>query len=408
MTMLVYLLHITVGWSLFALLYVLLLRRETFFTANRLFLLAALLLGLALPFGGRWLAGLLPVSALPALDLPALTTGLQQAEQTATEWPVMKFLLWAYGIGVSLALARMLWGLTALWRIAAAGRFECLPDGSILVRTDRTRMPFSFFHWIFVPKNAEAEADFDKIMAHEQAHVRGLHSADVLLLELICAVFWFHPLAHWYRRTLRTVHEYLADAEASRRTGRRQYGLLLLRQTSSARTLVFANHFFQAPLKQRLLMLTRRASPALRVWRYGAALPMLALLVLSFRINTASTRHTETRTTYSAAQLEKPAMYPGGTPVLQTFLSSHIQYPEEALRAKIEAVVLVTFVLDETGAVVKAEATPPPASDPSRELAAMCAEAVRVVRQMPRWEPAVANGRATPCQLSLPIRFKLE
>ncbi|MEQ1744841.1 MAG: M56 family metallopeptidase [Saprospiraceae bacterium] len=408
MTMLTYLLHITIGWSLFALLYVLLLRRETFFGTNRLYLLASLVLGLILPLGGRWMATLLPDSAMPSLDLPFLAIGLSQVEQTATEWPVMRLLLWAYGIGVSLALARLLWGLAALWRIAAAGRFESLPDGSVLVRTGRTRMPFSFFHWIFVPENADDEADFDKILAHEQAHARGLHSADVLLLELVCAVFWFHPLAHWYRRTLRTVHEYLADAEASHRTGRRQYGLLLLRQTSSARTLVFANHFFQAPLKQRLLMLTRRTSPAKRVWRYGAALPVLALLVLSFRLNTASTRHTETRTTYSAAQLEKPAMYPGGMPALRTFLSSHIQYPEEALRAKIEAVVLVTFVLDETGAVVKVEATPPPAGGLPGELSAMCAEAERVVRHMPRWEPAVANGRATPCQLRLPIRFKLE
>ena len=318
MTMLTYLLHVTICWGLFALLYTLLLRRETFFRANRLYLLLAVALGLFLPVAGHRLGELLPLPEGLALELPALTIGLLQTEDAPGWWQALPWLWWVYGIGAALAVARMLWGMAVSYRMAATGRRERLPDGTCLVRTPRATMPFSFFHWIFVPENETESADFGNMLAHERAHVRGLHSADVLLLELLCAAFWFHPLAHWYRRSLRTLHEFLADAEASRRTDRREYGLLLLRQAQPMQALVFANHFFQAPLKQRLLMLTRGASPAMRGWKYSMALPVLTLLMFYFQKNTAPQAASAPAKTpvYAPNQLDKHPKFQGGIPAL--------------------------------------------------------------------------------------------
>ncbi|MBK9338143.1 MAG: M56 family metallopeptidase [Lewinellaceae bacterium] len=407
--MLTYLLHVTICWSLFALLYTLLLRRETFFRANRFYLLLTVALGLTLPIVGHWLRALLPLpDALPA-ELPALFVGLHRAEQTAAEWPALTTGLWAiYLIGAMLAAARILRGLAILYRMAATGRQERLPDGAVLIRTDRARLPFSFFHWIFIPEHSEAGADFEKMLAHEQAHVRDRHSADVLLLELLCAAFWFHPLAHWYRRSLRTVHEFLADAAASRQTDRRQYGLLLLRQAQPLPALVMANHFYQAPLKQRLLMLTRQASPAIRGWKYGMALPVLALLVFYFQKNAAEQRgpFVEKQPVHMPAQLEKQPEFPGGIPGLIEYLSKNIQYPAVAREQKIEGKIVVTFVVDQTGAVTQVETVRVPDAAPG--YPEMAAEATRIIRQMPRWTPAETAGRPVSCRLSLPIQFKLE
>lgn len=404
MTMLAYLLNVTICWALFALLYALLLRGETFFRANRLYLLLAVALGLALPQAGQWLGPLAVLPGALSIELPALTLGATQTEAPAG---MLHALWWVYGIGVAFAAARMLLGVALLFRMAATGRRERLPDGACLVRTARADMPFSFFRWIFVPEHfAGAGADFEKMLAHERAHVHGGHSADVLLLELLCVLFWFHPLAHWYRRSLRTVHEYLADAEASRRTDRREYGLLLLRQAQPAQALVFANHFFQAPLKQRLLMLTRSASPAMRGWKYSMALPMLTLLVLYFQKNTAPVvlSAPAEQPVFAPGQLTKQPEFPGGIPALVAYLSKNIHYPETARRQKIEGTIVVQFVLDETGAVAEAKAAP----SPKPEFGEMASEAVRVVQQMPRWSPAEAQGRIARCRMSLPIRFKLE
>src|SRR5690606_30404147 len=142
--------------------------------------------------------------------------------------------LWIlYGVGAALALLRLMWGLFRIMRMAYKGESERLTGSCILIKTVETNVPFSFFKWLFVPQHyfdSDTEYPHSLMLAHERAHAHGGHGADVLLLEMICVVFWFHPLAHWSRRAIRTVHEYLADAEASRLTDRKQYGLLLIRQ----------------------------------------------------------------------------------------------------------------------------------------------------------------------------------
>ncbi len=404
-----YLLLVTICWGLFALLYVLLLKQETFFRANRLYLLLTAVLGLTLPLAGHWFLAVLPTPESLRMDLPILNIGLRQAEQAADLWAVLPYLWWAYFAGAALAAARVLWGVVALCCMAAAGQRQRLPDGALLVRTSRAKLPFSFFRWIFIPVHFEDDSDFEKMLAHEQAHVRGLHSVDVLLAECLCAIFWLHPLAHWYRHSLRTVHEYLADEQASRCTDRRQYGLLLLRQAQPVHALAFANHFFQAPLKQRLLMLARKTSPAIRGWKYGMALPVLVLLVFYIQKNTPAREPivSEETPVFAPGQIEKQPEYPGGIPALVDYLSKNIQYPAAARQQKMEGIVVVQFVVDETGAVSQAAALQAKQKMSSANPE-MAAEAVRIIRQMPRWTPGRSKGRAVRCAMTLPIRFKLE
>lgn len=408
--MLTYLFHVTVCWALLALVYALLLRRETFFHANRLYLLLAVVLGAILPGVSHQLGMPLPAPETLPIALPAVVVGLEQAEQHLGQWSVLPYLWGVYWAGVALAAARVLWGLRCLHRIAASGRRERLPDGNWLIHTPRMAQPCSFFRWIFVPKHLERDDDFDNMLAHEQAHARGWHSADVLLLEVLCALFWFHPLVYWYRRSLRTVHEFLADATVSRRSGRRRYGLLLLRQADAVPALAFANHFFQAPLKKRLLMLTRQASPAARGWKYCAALPALVLLVFFIQNNHAPVGPKPALPAPPSARAdgEKQPEFPGGIPALIRYLTENIRYPESAKQARLHGKVIVAFWLDETGAVTQAEATLPEALAAEPTAGALAAEAVRVIRSMPRWAPAQKAGRAVSSQMSLPIQFQLE
>lgn len=408
--MLTYLFHTTICWGLFASVYALLLRRETFFRANRSYLLLTAALGIVLPLVGHQISALLPAPEALSVILPTLTVGLQQAEQAVGQWSVWPYLWWVYWAGAALAAGRMLWGVVAIFRIAANSRRARLPDGTVLLRTSTAVLPFSFFHWIFVPEHIEKDADFDNMLAHERAHARGWHSADVLLLEVLCAACWFHPLAHWYRRSLRTVHEFLADAEVSRRTGTRQYGLLLLRQVQPAHALVFANHFFQAPLKKRLLMLTRQASPAMQGWRYSVVLPVLVLLVFYFQKNNApnKAKPVENQSILGSNLLTKQPEFPGGIPALIHYLSTHIRYPEAAKQQHLEGKVVVEFVLDQTGEVTQAKALWPDPKPAQPEYEALAAEAVRVVLQMPKWVPGQQDGHAVPCRMSLPVQFKLE
>jgi TonB family protein len=95
-------------------------------------------------------------------------------------------------------------------------------------------------------------------------------------------LLWCSPFVYLYRRSLRTVHEYLADKVVLKTTRRKKYGHLLLRQSQSGLQIALANHFFQTQLKQRIMMMTRHKTSRKALIRYLLALPLLLFFLLAF------------------------------------------------------------------------------------------------------------------------------
>ncbi len=392
-----YLLTLTAAWFAFAALYRWLLAKETFFTANRYYLLTALLGSLALPWAATWLsAGWSVPTVLEAL-LPAITVGTEQPTTRMTQafgWPMLLLFVWLAGSAVG--LVRCVRGLLSISRLARAAHDR---EGRVLFST-AIDMPFSFFGKIFVPTALRHEPDIDTIVQHEMAHARGLHSLDVLLSELVCIVFWWHPLAHWYRRELRLVHEFIADGVAVRSISRKQYGLLLIGQAQSGPVLAYANHFLQSPLKQRLIMLSKQKSAPVRGLRYALALPLLALLVACFGPQLASA---QAKKDYIAETIEVdvvPVYASGGEAGLMKYLGENIQYPADAKKANAQGVVALSFVISTSGAVEDINVL----KSPHQSLGD---EAVRVVKAT-RWVPGSKDGKPVKVRFTLPIKFKMD
>ncbi len=287
--MLTYLIEATLCWAVFYGFYALLLSRTTFFRHNRWYLLATLLLGLLIPLAE------LPVPVVPATEqlrsvyLAPVTTGIEALEVTVTApaqegdqgWllPLLQLVYWA---GVALALGRFLYGL---WQIHSVyrGSKTLNRDGYRLVLTDKPHLPFAFFNLLFWSRMLPAEdTDRQTILRHELAHIRQGHSYDMLLLEILGIFFWCSPLVYLYRRTLKTVHEYLADAAVLRNTRKKQYGHLLIRQSLSGMPVALANHFAQTQLKKRIIMMTRHRTPGISALRYTLAIPLTIFLLLAF------------------------------------------------------------------------------------------------------------------------------
>ena len=93
--------------------------------------------------------------------------------------------------------------------------------------------------------------------------------------------------------------------------------------------------------------------------------------------------------------------YPGDMEALYKFLGQQMHYPKEALENGIEGRVVVSFVVEEDGRLTHFEAV----SSPSPLLSN---EAIRVLRQMPRWNPAKRMGRNVRCQYNIPVMFRLK
>ena len=86
---------------------------------------------------------------------------------------------------------------------------------------------------------------------------------------------------------------------------------------------------------------------------------------------------------------------------LTKYLAEHLQYPKSAEQQKIEGRVVLKFQIDERGTVQDVRVVKAAQSD-------LDAEAIRVVKNMPAWEPGKANGQAVSVYYTLPIEFRLD
>ena len=97
--------------------------------------------------------------------------------------------------------------------------------------------------------------------------------------------------------------------------------------------------------------------------------------------------------------VEKMPSFPGGSEALKEYLKKNTRYPNPD--ACIQGRVVVVFVVDEKGNLsdVKVARSVEPSLD---------AEAVRVVKSMPRWNPGIEKGKAVKVRYTLPVTFRLQ
>lgn len=287
--MLAYLLDVSLCWLIFYLLYYFWLSKETFFHLNRWYLLGTLVLGLIIPLVPSPFGAEVQESEWVTLYVAPINMGLESLEVTVTsggdttwEFDWLVLLKWIYWGGVILSSLRFLSGL---WRIGSLYlRAEHIRVGQYRVAlTNEAHLPFSFFRVIFKSKTGNLdEFSEQKITDHELAHVRGWHTIDVLLVEVVSILLWCSPPVHLYRRSLRIVHEYIADSAAIRTGQKKKYGHLLIRQSQSGLQLALANHFIQSQLKKRITMMTRTRSQRQAFLKYLPVIPLLVVALVVF------------------------------------------------------------------------------------------------------------------------------
>jgi len=134
------------------------------------------------------------------------------------------------------------------------------------------------------------------IIKHELTHIKSRHSYDVFFVEILHVLFWWNPLIYLYKRELRQLHEYLADAMVLTDTNQKIYGQILLGQSESGLEIALTHQFFNSHLKQRIMMMYKQKSKRPAMIKYMAALPVVLLLgiLFSFTYSDYKTKNTET------------------------------------------------------------------------------------------------------------------
>lgn len=98
---------------------------------------------------------------------------------------------------------------------------------------------------------------------------------------------------------------------------------------------------------------------------------------------------------------EENPSFPGGITQFYQYVAKHLEYPKQAIRNGTEGKVYIKFVIDRDGSISNAEVL--------KGINQACdEEALRVIKNSPRWNPGKQRGQAVRVQMTLPISFKLQ
>lgn len=145
-------------------------------------------------------------------------------------------------------------------------------------------------------------------------------------------------------------------------------------------------------------MLTKTTSPAKHSWKYALSVPVF---VWAFFLSQTTLLIAQTDS--PDAKPEKLAEFPGGQQALFNYLVNEVKYPASARQNKKEGKVYIAFLIEKDGSISQVKQ----ADKQSHIDESLVAEAIRVVKSMPKWNPAVLDGMPVRCTYTLPIKFAL-
>ncbi|MBP3474376.1 MAG: biopolymer transporter ExbD [Alistipes sp.] len=277
--------------GLFYALYRLLVEGRTSMRASRAYLVGSVILSVIIP--------LLELPLYPAetifYELPVITLDEpttvaevepQAAQTTVDVWRVLPSVVWVlYGIVVALNFGRVALRLRMIRRLRRESQLTFY-EAYTLAESVRIKEPFSFWRTIFLNRDYEGR-EREQIIVHELSHVRHLHTAERMALEVMRCVFWFNPFVWVTASALVEVQEWEADRDViNEGYDVYEYRLLIFRQLFGCKADVACGLNSQTS-KKRFLMMTDFRKGKLSFVRFGAVVPLVAVMVLAFGAKSA-------------------------------------------------------------------------------------------------------------------------
>ncbi len=92
--------------------------------------------------------------------------------------------------------------------------------------------------------------------------------------------------------------------------------------------------------------------------------------------------------------------FPGGMSAMNSFIANNIKLPDSEKLKGVHGYVNVTFVIDENGNVGEVKV-----AKNTTNSSRAAAEAIRVVKSMPKWTPGKQGGKFVKVSYYLPVKF---
>ena len=394
-----YILELSLVMGVMYAYYWLLMKRESWYQSNRFFLIGTCLLALILPLIEVELSFWQPVSNWVGwgMTLDEVAIGVEVVKTAGLNKEFLLMGIYLLGAGLSLTFF-----LIRLWKLIRFIRSSPTIENNTeyrMILTGGKLQTSSFLHYLLWNECLVLnEKQREQLIEHELCHIRERHSWDLLFMQLMQIILWFHPFVYLIRRDLIQTHEYLADRKAAQQSDPNSYQELLLSQMFG-RQLAYTHSFFHQPLKNRIMMLHKQSSRKISALKYGAILPLV--LVLGFMISCTSAELADAipvniDESGAVAQLDTDDE---PKPINMREVQREIGYPKELRTEGIQGDVFIKVMVNSEGEYVKHEVV----SSPNDKLTA----AVEAHIDKIRFNPVEKDGKKVSFWATIPFRFKL-
>ena len=272
-----YLLKSSIWITLFWGIYRLFLRKETFFTFNRIFLLTGL--------PASFILALCQYRYPVLIDLqtaysPENTIGPASAD-TSLPWSLI--VVGSYVLGVVTLLFRQLVGLHRIYRLIRK-RNQAFPAKNRIIDIPEIPSSFSFLGYVFRGDTSRlSETEKRLVLEHETAHAEQKHWVDLILAQIVCIFQWFNPFVWLYMHSVKQNHEFLADRSVLRKgNSQAVYHAALINYTFKTPIFSLANSFAHYNQFKRITMMKKNTSQSAKKWTTLLLIPALAAFLWAF------------------------------------------------------------------------------------------------------------------------------
>ncbi|MES2267129.1 MAG: M56 family metallopeptidase [Bacteroidota bacterium] len=285
----VFLFKVNIALLLFCAGYYLVLRHLTFYTLNRVYLMVAIVFATLYPkidlsdFAQRHETLAKPVQTV-VLNWQAPAQSLIKPLTQPNYWQWATVVFWAGAIFLAFRLMMQLFSLLQLHRRSRATRIH---EHDVRV-IDGEAAPFSFWRSIYVNPANHTPGDLEAILQHEQVHVNGWHTIDILLAELSSIFYWFNPGIWLMKKAVRENIEFITDQRIlNKGFDTKAYQYSLINVSFNATTPGIVNHFNISTIKKRIIMMNAKRSSRFTLTRYAFVVPAVIVLLLVFTLSKA-------------------------------------------------------------------------------------------------------------------------
>lgn len=250
---LVYLLEASICQLFFYFVYILFLKKETYFNLNRTYLLCSILLSLLIPSIQIKHEAIQPYVSAPLQTIvEPIQTVTNIIEDKIESRIDILFILWIiYIIIAAIVASKFIYQFFRLIFFIRNGEISVL-NRHYLICTNGQYPTSSFFGYILWDNTvALSDKEIEQIIKHEMAHINQFHTLDNLLMELLGILFWFNPFVYLYNKKLKEVHEHIADKEVlnDKEFTSHDYEVLINKQILNNIGFQLSNNFNMSNLK---------------------------------------------------------------------------------------------------------------------------------------------------------------